>query len=250
MNIEIADRLVNLRKANGLSQENLAEKLGISRQAVSKWERAEASPDTDNLIALARLYKISLDELLLIATEAAPPNRTVSAEGGIDGSKFSGIHLKSNDGELYIGRNGIYASDVENEECDDRKESIHIVCNGENYTFAEARKKWGHPHSQQAVLFILTMAVILVYVTVGVFYGIWHPTWMLFWLIPISSRISSAIQRKDWQRIPYPLIITASYLTLGFLYEAWHPAWILFLTIPLYYSLLRYFRQRKGTMHT
>ena len=43
MNIEIANRLVNLRKANGLSQEALAEKLGISRQAVSKWERAEAS---------------------------------------------------------------------------------------------------------------------------------------------------------------------------------------------------------------
>ena len=64
MNIEIADRLVKLRKRSHLSQEALAEKLGISRQAVSKWERAEASPDTDNLIMLARLYKMSLDELL------------------------------------------------------------------------------------------------------------------------------------------------------------------------------------------
>ena len=64
MNIEIANRLVNLRKSNNLSQEALAEKLGISRQAVSKWERAEASPDTDNLILLARLYGVSLDELL------------------------------------------------------------------------------------------------------------------------------------------------------------------------------------------
>ena len=64
MNIEIANRLVNLRKKNGLSQEALAEKLGISRQAVSKWERAEASPDTDNIILLARLYGVSLDELL------------------------------------------------------------------------------------------------------------------------------------------------------------------------------------------
>ena len=55
MNIEIANRLVALRKANGLSQEALAEKLGISRQAISKWERAEASPDNDNLMALAPL---------------------------------------------------------------------------------------------------------------------------------------------------------------------------------------------------
>lgn len=64
MNIEIANRLLQLRKQNNLSQEELAFKLGISRQAVSKWERAEASPDTDNLINLAKLYNISLDELL------------------------------------------------------------------------------------------------------------------------------------------------------------------------------------------
>ena len=56
MNIAIANRLVELRRAHGYSQEELAGKLGVSRQAVSKWERAESSPDTDNLIALARLY--------------------------------------------------------------------------------------------------------------------------------------------------------------------------------------------------
>ena len=64
MNLEIAKRLADLRKQNGLSQEQLAEKIGVSRQAVSKWERSEASPDTDNIILLARLYNVSLDELL------------------------------------------------------------------------------------------------------------------------------------------------------------------------------------------
>ena len=64
MNIEIASRLAKLRKEKGFSQEDLADKLGISRQAVSKWKRAEASPDTDNLILLARLYDVSLDTLL------------------------------------------------------------------------------------------------------------------------------------------------------------------------------------------
>ena len=64
MNIEIANRLVELRKKSGLSQEELASKLGLSRQAVSKWERAEASPDTDNLIVLAQIYHVSLDDLL------------------------------------------------------------------------------------------------------------------------------------------------------------------------------------------
>ena len=64
MNIKLADRLVELRKEHKLSQEALAEKLGLSRQSISKWERAEASPDTDNLIALAEVYGITLDELL------------------------------------------------------------------------------------------------------------------------------------------------------------------------------------------
>lgn len=64
MNIEIANRLVELRKSHGYSQEALAAKLSISRQAISKWERAEASPDTDNLMALAELYGTTLDALV------------------------------------------------------------------------------------------------------------------------------------------------------------------------------------------
>lgn len=82
MNIEIADRLVALRREHGYSQEELAARLGVSRQAVSKWERAESSPDTDNLIALARLYGISLDAMLLSEpnpdeTDAAREEREV-----------------------------------------------------------------------------------------------------------------------------------------------------------------------------
>lgn len=77
MNLTIANRLVELRQSLGLSQEALAASLGVSRQAVSKWERAEASPDTDNLIALANLYDISLDALLL-DREAPPPRPDAS----------------------------------------------------------------------------------------------------------------------------------------------------------------------------
>ncbi|WP_455136680.1 helix-turn-helix transcriptional regulator [Thermophilibacter sp.] len=69
MNVEIAQRLAELRRAKGYSQESLAHELGLSRQAVSKWERAESSPDTENLIALARLYGVSLDELLRVGDD-------------------------------------------------------------------------------------------------------------------------------------------------------------------------------------
>lgn len=71
MNVEIANKLVNLRKSSGLSQEELAHKIGVSRQAVSKWERAESSPDTDNLIALSKIYNVSIDELLNTDTATA-----------------------------------------------------------------------------------------------------------------------------------------------------------------------------------
>lgn len=64
MNVETAQRLADLRRQKGYSQEGLARKLGLSRQAVSKWERAESSPDTENLISLAKLYGVSLDDLL------------------------------------------------------------------------------------------------------------------------------------------------------------------------------------------
>ena len=63
MNVEVAQRLAAIRREQGYSQEELAERLGLSRQAVSKWERAESSPDTGNLIALAKLYSVSLDDL-------------------------------------------------------------------------------------------------------------------------------------------------------------------------------------------
>ena len=64
MNIKIANRLLEFRKRSGLSQEELAEKLNITRQSVSKWERAESAPDTDNLIELAKIYGVTLDDLL------------------------------------------------------------------------------------------------------------------------------------------------------------------------------------------
>ena len=135
MNIEIANRLVKLRKEKGLSQEELAEKLGLSRQAVSKWERAESSPDTDNLICLARLYGISLDELLKTADdektivdeqvkneeEQQPENKSSTDEKNEDVRKekvhisFDGIHVIDKDGEVHIDKHGIRVKDLEND---------------------------------------------------------------------------------------------------------------------------------------
>ena len=59
-----ADKLITLRKKAGWSQEELAEKLGVTRQSVSKWEGAQSVPDIDKILQLARLFGVTTDYLL------------------------------------------------------------------------------------------------------------------------------------------------------------------------------------------
>lgn len=58
-----AEKLKELRKQSGISQEKLAEKLGVSRQAVTKWERDSGVPDIENIMAISKLFDVSMDEL-------------------------------------------------------------------------------------------------------------------------------------------------------------------------------------------
>ena len=62
--MNLSDRLQALRKSHGLSQEQLAEKLDVSRQAISKWESGQANPDINNLLKLSSIYEVSTDYLL------------------------------------------------------------------------------------------------------------------------------------------------------------------------------------------
>ena len=64
MNIEIANRLVEIRKKNGLSQDELAQKLFVTRQAVSRWENGETVPNTETLKLLSRFFDVSINTLL------------------------------------------------------------------------------------------------------------------------------------------------------------------------------------------
>ncbi len=60
----LGESIKNHRMRCNMTQEFVAEKLGVSRQAVSKWESGKSDPSTANLIALAKLYGISIEELL------------------------------------------------------------------------------------------------------------------------------------------------------------------------------------------
>lgn len=65
----LSENLLTLRRAHNLTQEQVAEKLNVSRQAVAKWESGETTPDITNCTALARLYDISLDDLVHYSEE-------------------------------------------------------------------------------------------------------------------------------------------------------------------------------------
>ena len=62
--MNIADRIQSLRKAQGISQEELADKLGVSRQAVSKWESEQSVPDIDKVILLSEYFAVTTDYIL------------------------------------------------------------------------------------------------------------------------------------------------------------------------------------------
>lgn len=70
--MNLSDRIQALRKANGMSQEELADRMGVTRQAVSKWESEQSMPDLDKVIALSEIFEVTTD-FLLKGIEPAPP---------------------------------------------------------------------------------------------------------------------------------------------------------------------------------
>ena len=196
MNLEIANRLQKLRKEKGYSQEQLAIELGISRQAVSKWERAESSPDTDNLILLARLYNVSLDEL-----------------------------LKTEDNTEEIIENNVDSGHVddESEEVEEVKEkptvlrkiqSVIPVITALTYVVLGAVFDLWHPGwivfvFMPAVMsiidciifkklsaFVYPVFIAGVFLIMGFQFNLWHPGWVLFITIPVFYMIAGLIEKK------------------------------------------------------
>ena len=220
MNIEIANRLQKLRKENGYSQEELADKLGISRQAVSKWERAESSPDTDNLIILARLYNMSLDELLYdTESDEEIRERTKDVEetkkDSIDTSK-EGIVITDDEGQQVKIENG------------------HVKFVNKDGTPVKRTKAQIALTIIDAVIFAITLTAYFVW---SFCFNAWHISWVLWPLMPAVMSIFEAVFKKQMTKFVYPLLIVAVYCFIGMQFGLWHPFWFLFITIPPFYIL-------------
>lgn len=252
MNIEIANRLVQLRKQHGLSQEELAAKLGISRQAVSKWERAEASPDTDNLILLSRVYGVSIDELLRTEDPVPEPEPEKGVKVTINGKP-----LKFNAKDGFYFTYGDDEEEYEAEEDDEDnctyendKSGVHIHVN------ADKRRRERREEEDKSfwLVFPYPIFVTLVYILIGILWNLWHPGWILYITIPVYYSIAKWAKgrrrRSFWKAFPYPVFLVCLFLLLGTVWQLWHPAWTLFLTIPLYYPIAhwadRRYRRRRN----
>lgn len=242
MNVEVAERLAARRKLAGLSQEALAEKLGVSRQAVSKWERSESSPDTDNLIALAKLYGVSLDELLYVdesieddvAFEAADraeargagrvvvaeaSEETASPEGGgvgdaCDAETAEGVDFeKEGRGKVPFGPGGIHVDDGKDHVHVSWAEGVHVVDrNGEevHVGWDGVRVNTSDPGAAEHIF------------TRDNPFG-------------ISPDDFNAKRAEKWLKFPFWALVIVAYLAFGMLSGIWGPTLFLLFLIPVYY---------------
>lgn len=196
MNIKLADRLVELRKEHKLSQEALAEKLGLSRQSISKWERAEASPDTDNLIALAEVYGITLDQLLgneeTTDTTTEASTETVEEKNELSENQLKGKKRLLKAPLLFLGAVALYVGG-----------GIIlgvfwwlIMWTLFPLVFAYAFKGLSMYYENKKGLSILfsTLSLILLtvvlYIIFGIAFQLWAIAWVVFLAIPAHIYIS------------------------------------------------------------
>lgn len=205
MNLLTANRLQQLRKMNGYSQEVLAEKLGISRQSISKWERAEASPEIDNLMALAKIYGITVDELLDTSNDKVVVANTNKKDRDIKG-KLKSLLSKANDF-------GIYPN------------------------VAKSLLIFPFP----IILIILYIALSMIF---DIWHPLWivFLTLPMYYRFAIACKANN--KKVFMLLMPVPEFIVTVFLLLGILTGAWGYACILFIIIPLYYWLAMFIKSK------
>ena len=252
MDLAMAQRLVDRRKAAGLSQEALAAQLGVSRQAVSKWERSESSPDTDNLIALAALYGVSLDELLYGKAvddagcsedsdagaeasdeaeedEDSADNTSRSDKPLVDISLARGIHVIDPDKgeEVHVGWNGIHVTN-------DRKgEEVHVGPGGVHVDTLEDDGHSVHTNADGTVTID------------GETFSSWKEAHDK--LDHHGKHFHTKLGRA-WNEFPFPAFVVLAYLALGIVYGTWGMGLFLVFLIPVYYAIGDFIDRRRLSM--
>lgn len=204
MSIQQGNYLKELRVKNGLSQEKLAERLGVSRQSVSKWEQGYAVPSSDNVLELSKLYDISADDILNCEAPKA-------------------------------------AAD-EKEEASKPQKSQQAEVHDDAVAEKEREVKSTEKHKKHSWLFAAYPCIaVFITLALGAFdSALWKTSWIFLLTIPLYYTGSIAIRKKNPLIFCYPVVVIIVYLLCGFYAGLWHPLWILFATIPIYYIAAAY----------
>lgn len=207
--MSFSENLYYLRKREGISQEELAEKLGVSRQAVSKWETGDAFPETEKIIMLCDRYGVTMDALMRGDVNEQPTEKQASEEQSAAASE-----------------------PVQTEDDEDEKEdtvaqkiaqSVVWLCAVLVYLVLGVFGDLWHP---AWILFVFTPAIasvasliaapkeqkmrlvagtinivvilgsVTIYLVCGFFLGMWGTMWVVFFAIPITFIITDIVFRK------------------------------------------------------
>ena len=211
-------RLARLRREKGLTQEEIAEKIGISPQAVSKWENDVSSPDISIIISLSEILDVTTDELLG-RNENINPEVVEEPHHKDNHIASEGIKINSEDGEVNLNINGL----------------------------EKQKTRSGFLTLLQAMEGGMFLLALVAYIIMGIFWTDRNMGWAMGWLvffipIIIVSLIDAIITRKI-HHFAYPILVTFVYLLLGFLgnyldFNGWGVYWFLFITIPAFYAIV------------
>jgi len=252
MNIEIANRLYQYRQRFNLSQEELAEKLGISRQAVSKWERAEASPDTENLINLAKLYGVTIDELLnkdpqdeISKNKEANPSATDTSATGASVTDTPVTEASATD----TSASDTSATENKSETQSSSAADASASSSTENTDSAESER------SKKTAKVILGKDGIQVQKNDSVvqidFKSLEGIIGSDFVKVapdiakPVKEYKISLGKKRKWIEAPVAILVVIAYLVIGSVWDLWHPGWLLFPMIPVISGVIRAIEKRR-----
>ncbi len=206
----IGEKILNLRKNKGLSQEQLAEELGISRQAVSKWEAEQSIPDIDKVILLAEFFHVTTDYILRDIDEEKTVNETANElKTNLENTAENTKNRKVSAVLLAIAVMLYIICPAPLFIMQDTTSLVYLliivavatgiiiyraVFNAKTKPVTNAEKQQ-KPESNQFKMIkgTITSFTLIIYFLVSFFTGAWHLTWIIFLISGAVKNIVSAV---------------------------------------------------------
>lgn len=212
---DFSEFLYALRKEKGMTQAQLAELLGVTNKAVSKWETGEAMPETSLLLPLSRILDVTVDELL------------------------DGKRSRNND-----NNNQDFKCEFTSEEYNSKEFNFDDI---KKHIFTKGKD--GEKSVLEGVCGVVCASVfflgLISYLLIGAVWNLWSPYWIIIPICTLSCGIIGIIFdlfnvkkrniKKERGENPYigaicgviMLVCTITYLILGVIFSLWHPYWII-----------------------